>query len=1027
MAPSFYIYDEDERQQTPPPPVSLLLLSVPIELTHSYSYAQLLPHSLALRLNVLKRSLQILKERPQLISLLVADEEGDDWLPPLVPTASNSLTLLVKSSFFKHRNNSQDAVASPPGPLVQNALLAALAAFLRPPIRRLDLFPVEKVLTTHKTRPQAGRAISGLHDSTQIADLIRLIQTDMDLDPEVASQLYKLSLSQNSDYSETVVREKLLYALATPFVENSQTTTALIAQGLNPPKSPIGNGLMLALTMLSPSAAPASASGARGIHSQAKRNTPQLVFTIGIDSPWEVKAANDLACLMFGVLKIDIKSLTLMDLIAPQFRDFVISRLNRCLWPESRKLPTLVEIAGKDIIFSGEVVAISRPGKKFAYTSIWAKRKGLLIICMFDQIPCDAFDVVVAEDGHIQSVKPLVGDLIDSSYQWGNVSDVLELVEKEMGDLNETLRVVNLTRYYTLVCADGDVRHHIPAAIVLNPIEDDDDAQYIKLKVHSLPYIAGMFVVDPHFTIKSCNNLIARNLFGQLASELCGNLLDMLIPTFTEIFKFGVDMSGVTMSRGLVLPEHFFRKFDAVVRSLKADPPTPDRQEEMFFSSLGLAAVHRDGSTIYVDVQVRVPLLDTYVVWVTYSRPGGQVRGSGARGESLPVAVVPPSPAPLPTISEKSALDTIDSAYEPPQLLRNSLVRKAKAGLFAFPVRYISDSIRNKLRSDDTQSPTPEVQDVVPAPMLTLSLVNPIHHYTEAELIRLENEHLEEVKRQLKLWPREIGTARRTKKFSEFTVEKEMGEGAYGKVVLAHHKDDANYRVIIKCIDKEKILVDTWVRDRKLGTIPSEIQIMNTLNAEPHPNIMKIVDFFEDRKYYYLETPIFGNPPAIDLFDYIEIKSDMTEDECRFIFRQICSLIYHLHKHGIVHRDIKDENVIVDENGIVKLIDFGLAGYTKQGPFDVFVGTIDYALPEVLKGDKYEGKPQDIWALGILLYTMLYKENPFYNVDEIMEGDLRIPYVVLPGSLALVKRILTRDINQRPSITDIVEDKWLQE
>ena len=253
-----------------------------------------------------------------------------------------------------------------------------------------------------------------------------------------------------------------------------------------------------------------------------------------------------------------------------------------------------------------------------------------------------------------------------------------------------------------------------------------------------------------------------------------------------------------------------------------------------------------------------------------------------------------------------------------------------------------------------------------------------------------------------------------------------LGEGAYGKVVLVQHRQDSGYKVILKCIDKERILVDTWVRDRKLGTIPSEIQIMSYLTNEPHPNIMRIIDFFEDRKYYYLETPIFGNPPAIDLFDFIEVRSNLMESECKFIFRQIVLAICHLHKHGIAHRDIKDENVIVDENCVIKIIDFGSAGYTKLGPFDVFVGTIDYASPEVLRGEKYDGRPQDVWALGILLYTMLYKENPFYNVDEIMEGDLRIPYTFSEKCTNLIRRILVRDIPSRPTVADIMDDEWLR-
>lgn len=107
-----------------------------------------------------------------------------------------------------------------------------------------------------------------------------------------------------------------------------------------------------------------------------------------------------------------------------------------------------------------------------------------------------------------------------------------------------------------------------------------------------------------------------------------------------------------------------------------------------------------------------------------------------------------------------------------------------------------------------------------------------------------------------------------------------------------------------------------------------------------------IVDYFEDEDYYYIEMGLHG--VGMDLFDYIELNNTMHESEIRSIFRQVALAIQHLHHHGIVHRDIKDENVILDEYGNIQLIDFGSSAYVKPGrKYDTFCGTIDYAAPEV--------------------------------------------------------------------------------
>lgn len=106
---------------------------------------------------------------------------------------------------------------------------------------------------------------------------------------------------------------------------------------------------------------------------------------------------------------------------------------------------------------------------------------------------------------------------------------------------------------------------------------------------------------------------------------------------------------------------------------------------------------------------------------------------------------------------------------------------------------------------------------------------------------------------------------------------------------------------------------------------------------------------------------------GMDLFDYIELNTTMPEAEIKSIFRQVARAIQHLHHNKIVHRDIKDENVILDEDGNVQLIDFGSSAYIKNNrKFDTFCGTIDYAAPEVSNNNS-----RNIISEEILYYYLL--------------------------------------------------------
>ncbi|KAF7347788.1 hypothetical protein MVEN_01536300 [Mycena venus] len=280
---------------------------------------------------------------------------------------------------------------------------------------------------------------------------------------------------------------------------------------------------------------------------------------------------------------------------------------------------------------------------------------------------------------------------------------------------------------------------------------------------------------------------------------------------------------------------------------------------------------------------------------------------------------------------------------------------------------------------------------------------------------------------------------------SEFVIEGEIGRGAYGLVKRAREtcKDGSlGPPLIIKQIIKSRILADCWKKHPKHGTIPIEIYVMSSISqttyvlpprrpwdpmrAEPdgglersdwiegsvvngHPNICPLLDFFEDNHYYYLVLPstlpeqLPDQPaPASDLFDLVEnFPQGLPPASIRSYLGQLADALAFLHERGIVHRDVKDENVVLGPHGKCILIDFGSSGLVKKGGWDTFSGTLDYAGPEILRGERYEGKPQDVWAFGVVAYVLLVGECPFMTPAEAQDG-LDSPFA--NASIALDER-----------------------
>ncbi|KAK4701119.1 hypothetical protein P7C70_g5117, partial [Phenoliferia sp. Uapishka_3] len=265
---------------------------------------------------------------------------------------------------------------------------------------------------------------------------------------------------------------------------------------------------------------------------------------------------------------------------------------------------------------------------------------------------------------------------------------------------------------------------------------------------------------------------------------------------------------------------------------------------------------------------------------------------------------------------------------------------------------------------------------------------------------------------------------------NDFVVMGEAGKGAYGTVRKAREKGPDGLptgpSLIIKYVIKQRILADCWKKHKILGPIPIEVHVLDHLRRVPflprppgrrrklgtrerrdsapsikegtitgHPNICGMLDFFEDGEFYYLVMPVAGSDPNLpdlpggqDLFEFVDLHPDgLAPPSIRHILSQIADALYFLHEHGIVHRDIKDENIVLDHYGNVQLIDFGSAAYVKDGKkFDTFSGTLDFAAPEVLKGQRYGGRETDIWALGVLGYVLICGEVPFWQQAHAIAG-----------------------------------------
>lgn len=257
---------------------------------------------------------------------------------------------------------------------------------------------------------------------------------------------------------------------------------------------------------------------------------------------------------------------------------------------------------------------------------------------------------------------------------------------------------------------------------------------------------------------------------------------------------------------------------------------------------------------------------------------------------------------------------------------------------------------------------------------------------------------------------------------NNFKFERVLGQGAYAVVKLAHDKvrDD---KVAVKIYDKS-MLSDP----RKMKNVRREISILKEMN---HPNVIKLLDSFETPRQIYVVMEFVGKASLHSFLRSLGPKK-LEEAEIKRIFKQISQSISYCHQKNIVHRDIKLENILMDDNNNIKIIDFGFSicvGADKKLNF--FCGTPSYMAPEIVTKTPYKGHPTDIWALGVILYILLCGHFPFRGADDrelferIRKAKLEFPPHVSDQAKSFVQKIMKVNADDRPKIEQILQDRWL--
>ena len=620
----------------------------PQESLHSFSFAHQSEESLHNRQNVLKRSIEFMKDKagwaassPGLVEAH-AKVSGDQEVQSMVE-------LLQRANLL--RPDSAKSIGVGLGPLTgpadtsgDNLFDKSFLPISESPTREEDAVTGRPPRSASPDGLSPMTARSGANTALSFANLDRIRSNEsVDTGPSPLlgrrSQL-KRTFTDVEGYS---LQNKLTEVLAQPYMMTDKTRDSQI---LSPKHAPTMNGPPKRnMTMHATSAAHS--------HGTRQNAAAQAIFTTENRSPWTITAANDLACLVFGVTKAEVRKMGIMEVIRAERRNWLEGKLRQTELETTRRTsgqrrekspsPSPSSTMGngvtakllskppsrqtyqsrrsrtadggqvdqstgrlsrsvsvnnrksRGVLLCGDVVPIQKRNGAVGSASLWVKEKQGNLIWVLEEIAEDVANISVDEVGCATkgsgSIEAIFG--IERVRRGMDVKKLIPHLPKQSGTHTGALDYDELSevRRYTARTSNSI---NIPVTVDLLPDEPT-------IRVSSFPHIAGIIVLSSEsLKITSSNSVFSGALFGHENPD--GLHITELLPLFDDLLHLISDEDDIDFRDGIVIPEHSFRRARALlaVRHGRADAAS------IFLRPSGLPAKHRDGSEIMVDVQMRV-------------------------------------------------------------------------------------------------------------------------------------------------------------------------------------------------------------------------------------------------------------------------------------------------------------------------------------------------------------------------------------------------------------------------------------